>query len=116
MNNLNSILLEGIVSRDGITTTTPRNTKVCNFQIASDRYDRIGPDVVKSTSYFHIEIYGKLAGLGEALTKGIALRVVGYAKQDRWEDEYGKAHSRIKIVGEHVELRTKRNEEQEAAE
>lgn len=39
------------------------------------------------------------------LTKGRGVRVVGRLKQDRWTDEEGSSHNRIKVVGEHVEFK-----------
>ena len=39
------------------------------------------------------------------LQKGRGVRVVGRLKQDRWADQEGKNHDRVKIVAEHVEFK-----------
>ena len=35
------------------------------------------------------------------------MRIVGRLKQDRWADKEGHNHSRVKVVGENVEFKTK---------
>ena len=42
------------------------------------------------------------------LTKGRGVRVVGRLKQDRWQQN-GQSRSRIVIVAEHVEFKSKPN-------
>jgi single-strand DNA-binding protein len=60
----------------------------------------------KEVSFFDIEVWSKLADTcAENLRKGRGVRVVGRLKQDRWSDAEGKSHSRIKIIGEHVEFK-----------
>jgi single-strand DNA-binding protein len=53
-----------------------------------------------------VEVWSKLAETcAENLKKGRGVRVVGRLKQDRWSDAEGKNHSRIKIIGDHVEFK-----------
>lgn len=106
MNNLNSILLEGNLTRDPVLATTPKGTPVCNFSVASNRFYRQDTESKKEVSFFDVEVWAKLANqCGEYLSKGRGVRVVGRLKQDRWTDSEGKNYSRVKIVGEHVEFR-----------
>jgi single-strand DNA-binding protein len=106
MNNLNSILIEGNLTRDPVLATTPKGTSVCNFSVASNRFYRQDTESKKEVSFFDVEVWAKLANqCGEYLSKGRGVRVVGRLKQDRWTDNDGKNHSRVKIVGEHVEFR-----------
>ena len=37
--------------------------------------------------------------------KGRGIRVVGRLKQNRWKDDAGKSHSRVKIIAEHIEFK-----------
>jgi single-strand DNA-binding protein len=105
MNNLNSILVEGDLVRDPNLSRTPRGTQVCSFCLASSRYYHIDKRQQKEVSFFEVEIWSKLAGVcAENLKKGQRVRVVGRLKQDRWSDTEGKNHSRIKIIGDHVEF------------
>jgi single-strand DNA-binding protein len=106
MNSLNSILVEGNLVRDPNLSKTPKGTQVCTFSLASNRYYRMDNQPQQEVSYFEIEVWSKLAETcAENLRKGRGVRVVGRLKQDRWADAEGKNHSRIKIVGEHVEFK-----------
>ena len=109
MNSLNSVLLEGNLTRDPVLGETPKGTPVCTFGLAVNRYYRQEEETVKEVSFFEVETWTRLAQYCEAqLKKGKAVRVVGHLKQERWEDQDGKPHSRIKIVGEHLEIQEKR--------
>ncbi|TVQ96806.1 MAG: single-stranded DNA-binding protein [Spirochaetaceae bacterium] len=106
MNSLNSILIEGNLTRDAVSAVTPKGTPVCNFSLASNRFFSQNDEMQKEVSFFDVEIWSKLAErCGEQLKKGRGVRVVGRLKQERWIDAEGKNRARIKIVGEHVEFR-----------
>ncbi len=106
MNSLNSILVEGNLTRDPLLAQTPKGTPVCNFSVASNRFYRNNEELQKEVSFFDVEVWSKLAErCADTLKKGRGVRVVGRLKQDRWTDGEGKNHARIKIVGEHVEFR-----------
>jgi single-strand DNA-binding protein len=106
MNSLNSILIEGNLTRDPILATTPKGTAVCNFSVASNRYYRSDDELQKEVSYFDVEAWSRLAErCGDELSKGRGVRVVGRLKQDRWQSTEGEPRARIKIVAEHVEFR-----------
>jgi len=105
MNSLNSILIEGNLTHDPVLYETTNETKVCNFSLASNRFYKQNDELQKEVSFFDVEVWARLAEhCGEYLKKGRGVRVVGRLKQDRWKDGDGKSHSRIKIVGEHVEF------------
>jgi single-strand DNA-binding protein len=119
MNSLNSILVEGNLTRDPLLSETPRGTAVCNFSIATNRYYRHDDQKQEEVSFLDVETWAKLAErCAEELTKGRGVRVVGRLRQDRWEDAEGKRRSRVKIVAEHVEFRPvrRRDTESDAAE
>ena len=106
MNSLNSILVEGNLTRDPVLATTPKGTSVCNFSVASNRFYRSDDEMQKEVSFFDVEVWSRLAErCAEELAKGRGVRVVGRLKQDRWQDKEGKPRSRVKIVAEHVEFR-----------
>lgn len=106
MNSLNSILVEGNLVKDPILSQTPKGTPVCNFSLASNRFYRAENETQKEVSFFDVEIWSKLAETcSDQLRKGRGVRVVGRLKQDRWTDGEGKNHSRVKIIGEHVEFK-----------
>ncbi len=106
MNSVNSVIIEGNLVRDPVLSETPKGTKVCNFTVASNRYYKQGEEYQKEVTFLDVETWTKLAAYSEAnFSKGKGVRVVGRLKQDRWEDQDGKPHSRLKLVAEYVEKR-----------
>ena len=106
MNDLNSILIEGNLTRDPVLTSTPTGTSVCNFAVATHHMYRKEEQQQRETSFFDVEVWAKLAeNCAQHLKKGRGVRVVGRLKQDRWKTGEGHPRSRIKIVAEHVEFR-----------
>lgn len=116
MNNLNSVLIEGNLTRDPQVKEVPTGTMVCNFSIASNRYYKQNQEQHHEVSYVDVEVWAKLAEqCQEYLKKGRGVRVVGRIKQDRWEDDHGQRHSRVKIVAEHVEFKPRSTAQKERA-
>jgi single-strand DNA-binding protein len=115
VNSLNSILLEGNLTRDPESKTLSTGTQVCNFTVASDRFYRQNEGTEKEVSYFDVEAWAKLGlACSQNLKKGRGVRVVGRLKQDRWTDPEGKTRSRVMIVAEHVEFKPMKKEIQAA--
>ena len=106
MNDLNSVLLEGNLTRDPLLSTTPNGTTVCNFSVGTNYLRKRNDSQVQEVSFFDVEVW---ASLGETcaqyLKKGRGVRVVGRLKQERWKSSDGQPRSRTKIVAEHVEFR-----------
>jgi single-strand DNA-binding protein len=121
MNSLNSILVEGNLTRDPELRHTPKGTPVCAFAVASNRFYRYEEELQKEVSFFDVEAWAGLAErCGKELDKGRGVRVAGRLKQDRWIDQEGKNRSKVKIVAEHVEFKPvfskpAENKEQEEA-
>ena len=106
MNSLNSILIEGNLTRDPELKATPKGTAVCSFSVASNRFYKQDEEYQKEVSFFDVETWAKLAeSCAEYLEKGRGVRVVGRLKQDRWQDQEGNPRSKVKIVAEHVEFK-----------
>ena len=106
MNSLNSILIEGNLTRDPALNETPKGTTVCTFGVASNRFYKQNEEMQKEVSFFEVEVWARLAeACAENLKKGRGVRVVGRLKQDRWTDAEGKNHEKVRIVAEHVEFK-----------
>lgn len=103
----NSIVMEGNLVRDPTLVTTPKGSKVCKFSIAHNRYYQVNDEKRSEVSFFDVEVWNQMAVKchGE-LKKGKSVRVAGRLKQDRWLDENGKQHSRVKIIGNDVQFYT----------
>lgn len=105
MNQLNSVLVEGNLTRDPELAYTAKGTAVCKFSIASNRSTKEGEEYKQEVSYFDIVAFARQAEIcGEYLKKGRSVRVVGRLKQDRWADADGRNHSRVNIIADHVEF------------
>ena len=105
MNDLNSVLLEGNLTRDPESTVTKGWTTLCTFSIGVNRQYKIDDEKKEEVSFFEIETWGRLAeNCFEYLSKGRGVRVVGRLKQSRWESD-DKSYSKVVIVAEHVEFK-----------
>jgi len=108
MNNMNSIILEGNLTKDPVMRSTPKGTAVCHFTVASNRYYKSENERREEVGYFEVEVWSRLAETcDEYLSKGRGVRVVGRLKQNRWTTTEGKPRSKIQIVAEHVEFQPK---------
>lgn len=117
MNNLNSILVEGNLTKDPAFSETSKGKSICLFTIATNRYYKQGNEYQNEVSYLSVETWTNLADTcRDHLAKGRGVRVVGRLKQDRWVDKEGKNYSRIKIVAEHVEFKPFKKDEEKTAE
>ncbi len=113
MNNLNSILIEGNLTKDPEIHVTQNGRSLCKFPIANNRYYKNKEqEVVQETSFIQIETWGSLAeSCGTYLGKGQKVRVVGRLRQDRWQTEDAQNKERFLVVAEHVEFQSKQSEQ-----
>jgi len=108
MNSLNSVLIEGNLVRDPEKKELESGSKLCTFSVASNRFFNQDNEKKSEVSFFDVEVWNKTAELClKTLSKGRGVRVVGRLKQERWADKEGHHHSRVKVVGENVEFKTK---------
>jgi len=106
MNNLNSIIVEGNLTRDPEYRLTPKGKPVCMLSVASNRYYKKDEETKEETSFFNVETWAKLAdNCNQYLVKGRGVRVVGRLKQDRWTNPEGQNRERLKIVAEHIDFK-----------
>ncbi len=107
MNSLNQIILEGNVTRQPERKTLPTGSIFCTIPIAVNRrYKTSDGSTTEEVSYFEIDTFGNLAdACAKWCPKGRGVRVVGRLKQNRWKDDGGKTHSKVKIIAEHVEFK-----------
>lgn len=104
MNNLNSVLLEGTcVSKPVVDTLEGSGKAICSFEIESVRNEQ---GCQREVSLFEIEAQGRLAlTIGQTITEGRGMRIVGRMKQVRLKDDAGQDKSRILVIAEHVEVK-----------
>lgn len=98
MNNLNTVIIDGNLTRDPELRQT-QNSMVCNLAIAVNYTYKDQ----KQVSYFNIETWGRLAETcNEYLRKGSKITVQGELRQKNWKDQEGINHSQIYILANSV--------------
>ena len=113
MNDLNSVLLEGNLTRDAELKYLNSGTPVLNFSIASNRYYKKegATDWTQEVSYFNCVVFGKAAEYcKDKALKGRGVRVIGQLEQDRWVDNANQAKSTVKIIAGRVEFKPLRQD------
>ena len=101
-NDLNSLILEGVVSGKPLLNETS-TTSVLNFTVETNHYYKNNAgEVVEGKSQFKVVVYGSLCNL--SLKDGVRIRLVGRIQQNKWTNSEGVSHSEVQIVAEHIEI------------
>ncbi len=101
--DINSLVIIGRLTRD-CEVKALTNTTVCNFSIAVNRRVKKEGVMQEETSFFDIELYGKLAeALHKYLLKGRQVTIQGSLRQNRWEQD-GQKRSRVTVVVDNLQL------------
>lgn len=104
-NNLNSVIVEGLIRGESIEKTTPNYA--C-FSVEVKREYKIDGEIITEVSVFDIEAFGKLAeSVKKYLDNGAKVRVVGRLTQKVYELSDGKRRAKVIIIAEHIELAQK---------
>lgn len=113
MNQLNSLIIEGNIVKAGDLSEPVNGFKVCKFSVAVNRwYKNKNNEGTSEVSFFDVETYDNMAEYCSKYGyKGRGIRIVGRLKQQRWDDENGKQHSRILIIAEHIEFKPMMNDD-----
>ena len=106
MNNLNSILMEGNLTKDPEKLNGDDKNTCCLITIATNRYYKHDDNYEQEVSYFDIKAFGNLADVClQHLKKGRGIRVIGRLKQERWVDKLYRNKSRVLIIAENIEFK-----------
>lgn len=102
MKNLAIAILDGNLVRDPETKQTKNEKTVTRFAVALN-HEWGAKDGDKAVSFVDVECWDRLAETcAQYLKKGRYVTVTGQLRQDRWKDNDGKSHSRLKIVAQNV--------------
>lgn len=109
MNQLNNILLEGILINDPeiVATSSESGSHLVKFTLANNRYykDRSG-NTKQDTLYIPVQCWGSIGEKSlEFLTKGMTVRCVGRLQSCRWESKDGTKRTSTEVVCTHLEYR-----------
>jgi single-strand DNA-binding protein len=114
MNNLNSVLVEGNLTKDPSLKVISTGTAVGKFTIAVNRFWKKDNEPQESVSYIDIEVWAGLAETcSQYLKKGRGVRIVGRLEQDRYILDVGTYKEKLKIVAEHVEFKPEYSKKQD---
>ena len=102
MNNLNSLILEGVVKGEPHNEEVGASNRLYfNVEVARYYKTRDGNDATE-LSQFKVVAYGHMSTL--PLKDGVGVRIVGRLKQNTWVDG-GVTHSEVQVVAEHIEVK-----------
>lgn len=107
MNNLNSIILEGDITKTGEIAQFADGQHQLEITIAIKRqYRKRDGSLADETSEFNVIAYGNVADfLAKKGVVGQGIRVVGRLTQVKWEAD-GRQQSAVKVIAEHIEFKS----------
>ena len=113
MNMLNSIILEGDISKVGELECQFAGFPQMTVTLTVERtFKGSKGGTVSETSEFEVIAYGNVAEfLAKKSVIGQGIRVVGRLKQSKWTDSEGKECSKVIIVAEHIEYKAFKKKE-----
>ena len=104
MASFNRVILVGNLTRDPELRYIPSGMAVSDVTLAvNDRFKR-NDQWVEEPVFVDITLWGRTAEIAnEYLSKGSPALIEGRLKLDRWEKD-GQKHSKLKVVGERLQL------------
>lgn len=107
MASFNRVIVAGNVTRDITIRYTPGGTAVADVGLAISRKytDKHTNQQKEEVTFVDVTLWGRTAEVaGEYLGKGKPVLIEGRLQLDQWEDESGAKRSKLKIVGEQLQL------------
>jgi single-strand DNA-binding protein len=104
MNNLNSLILEGVVIGEPHYLEATHRVEFAIDSVHYHKNDR-GEEFAEHYQ-FDVVSFGEFGKyILSHLKNGTKIRLVGRLKQEKWEDSESVSHSKVYIVVEHIEFR-----------
>ena len=102
----NRVVLVGNLTRDPELRYIPSGTAVTEIGLAiNERHKSSKGDWVDETVFVDITLWARLAEIaGEYLTKGSSVLIEGRLKFDTWESNDGQKRSKLRVVGERMQM------------
>lgn len=107
MANVNKVILIGNVTRDVESKALSSGSSVASLSLAVNRSYKTESGATREEVLFvDVELWGRVAEIAaQYVKKGSPLYVEGRLKMDSWEDkETGQKRSKMKVVGEAIQL------------
>jgi single-strand DNA-binding protein len=114
LNDLNSVLLEGTLTKDPALSHDAKGKPHCFLVIASERYLQQETGMEKQTTAMHVYTKGRLAEQCMKLCReGRKIRVVGRIQTLGGKNAQGLDAAQVVIEAEHVEVKPELTRKQE---
>lgn len=113
MASYNKAILIGNLTRDPEVRYTPKGTAICDIGLAINRkYKTDGGEQREEVTFVDVTLWGRTAEVvGEYCKKGRPLMVEGRLETESWDDKTtGQKRSKLKVVGENIQLLGARGE------
>jgi single-strand DNA-binding protein len=106
MASFNRVILLGNLTRDPELRYVPSGTAVTDIGLAvNDRRKSADGQWVEDTTFVDVTLWGRTAEVaGEYLSKGSPVLIEGRLKLDTWETNDGQKRSKLKVVGDRMQL------------
>ena len=106
MASYNRVVLLGNLTRDPEVRYIQTGTAVCDLGLAvNDRRKNANGEWVEETVFVDVTLWARIAEVaGEYLSKGSPVFIEGRLKFDTWEGTDGQKRSKLRVVGERMQL------------
>jgi len=111
MASLNKVLLIVTLGKDPEIRYTASGTAVAGFSAATnEKFKNRAGEWEDRTEWHNIVLWGRLAEIaGEHLSKGKSVYIEGRLQTRKWQDRDGKDRSTTEIVGERLQMLSKKD-------
>lgn len=109
--SFNRVIIAGNLTRDVELRFIPSGTPVADVTIAvNDRRKQSDGNYVDDTQFVDVTVWSRTAEvMAEYCKKGSSVLIEGRLKLDTWEAEDGSKRSKLKVVGDRMQMLTPRN-------
>ncbi len=106
MASFNRVILVGNLTRDVELRYVPSGMAVCEFGLAvNDRRKNAQGEWVDDPVFVDVTLWGRTAEVAsEYLSKGSPVLIEGRLKYDQWEGNDGQKRSKLRVVGEKMQM------------
>ncbi len=120
MASFNQVTLVGNLTRDPQVKYLASGTAVCEIGMAINReyFDKAKNEKKSEVTFVDVTLWGRTAEVaGEYTRKGSSVLIGGRLQTEQWDDKTtGQKRSKLKVVGETLQLLGSKNESTRAAE
>ena len=106
MASYNRVILVGNLTRDPDLRYIPSGVAVCEIGLAvNDRRKNANGEWIEETTFVDVTLWARTAEVAsEYLSKGSPVLIEGRLKFDTWEAQDGQKRSKLRVVGERMQM------------